>query len=72
MIDATDLADLIAAGNAQQAALNSLPHRCTYNVPYFDCKVERKVISVCGRCVAMDRWNEAVLKVAPAAAKAGE
>lgn len=58
MID-THLATLIAAGDAMSAALRNLPCRCAHNVPYADCNVERKVTTVCARCVSMVQWDEA-------------
>ena len=56
---AAHLTTLIAAGNAMQSALNALPCRCAYNVPYAGCKVERKVTVMCARCVSMKLWDEA-------------
>lgn len=52
-------ATLITAAHAMYASLRSLPCRCAYNVPYAECKVERKLTAECTRCVSMRLWDEA-------------
>lgn len=57
------------AGDAMYSALNMLPCRCVFNVPYSGLPEPQVVTIVCARCRSMAAWR---LVTAPKPASAAE